>query len=91
MLTYGRLARSPIDMWCKSLESSLQNYHGEYLHTLKKKKAELHEIAKDNIQRELARARERVNRGKVTSKIQKGDQVMLRNETRQDSLDPRVL
>ena len=89
MLTYGRQPRSPIDTWCKSLDATSRNSHGEFLRELRIKQAQLNEIARENIERSLGRARERINEKRVTSKIQKRGQVMLRNETRQDSLDPR--
>ena len=88
MLTYGRQPRSPVDTWCSGMELGERNSHGEYLRGFRKKPAELNAIAAENIALTLGRAREYRNKGRFKSEIYKGDQVMLRNEARHDSLDP---
>ena len=89
MITYGRQPRSPVDAWCRGLELGKRNSHGEYVDSLKNKQAEMNAIAQENIARSLERARELRNKGRVESIVAKGDMVMVRNNARHDSLDPR--
>ena len=89
LLTYGRQPRSPIDAWCRGMEPNERNSHGEYLDLLQRKQAELNALARENIGRNLDRSRQRQNERRVSSGVTKGDFVMLRNDARHDSLDPR--
>ena len=91
MLTYGRQPRSPIDLWCERLRTSEQNSHGEYLETLMKKQSELQIIALENTRQSKEKVRDRYNEGKRESTIRTGDQVLLRNNARKDSLEPRFI
>ena len=88
MLTYGRQPRSPVDTWCSGMELGERNSHGEYLHALRNRQAELNAIASENIALTLGSAKEYRNKGRFKSEIYKGDQVMLRNDARHDSLNP---
>ena len=88
-LTYGRLPRSPVDMWCKNLSATSHNSHGEYLDCLKNTQSKLQALAKGNNDRTLSAARESLNAKRTCSTVKKGDYVMLRNWARHDSLDPK--
>ena len=89
MLAFGREPLSPLDSWCKHLRDGETNTHGEYLATLKPNRAELEEIAEENIKTNLQRERERYNASKTTSDINEGDRVMLRRNKMEYSLSPK--
>ena len=78
-----------MDAWCHGLEVGKCNSHGHYLDELKRKQAELNAIAEENVAHNLKKAREHCNKGRVSSYIRKGDTIMLRNDSKHDSLDPR--
>ena len=73
----GGSARSPLDAWCHNLSEREINSH-EYLQTLIQKESELEEIARDNINRNLSRARSRYDAGKGETEVGKGDLFMLK-------------
>ena len=56
-----------------------------------KKQSELQIIARENTRQSKENARDRYNEGKRESTIRTGDQVLLRNNARKDSLEPRFL
>ena len=89
ILTFGREPHSPLDAWCENLSEGERNSHEEYLHTLKKKKGELEKIARDSIERNLSKVRQRYNAGKRETEVDKGDMVMLKSNITKDSLSPR--
>ena len=89
LLTFGREPLSPIDAWCMDLNELEMNSHEEYLRALKGKKEELTRIAQENIEKNLAKARQRFNSGKSSMEIDEGDRVMLKRSMVQYSLSPR--
>ena len=88
-LTYGRLPRSPTDVWCRNMRDDEVNTHGEFLRTLQRKKEELECIAKENSERHLDRVRTKYNQEKEESSIERGSRVMLKVSARSDALEPR--
>ena len=89
LLTFGREPLSPLDAWCEHMRPGEANTHGEYLEELRRKKVELENIARENIDANLTKARSRYNAGKTVSNIENGDKVMVRRNKTQDSLSPR--
>ena len=89
LLTFGREPLSPLDSWCKHLKEEESNTHGEYLAKLKQKRAELRDIARENIEANLRSARNRYNTSRTASDTSKGDRVMIKRNQAKDSLSPR--
>ena len=69
LLSYGSQPRSPIDAWCRGMGSNERNLHGEYLDALQRKQVELNALAKENIERNLERSRQRQNERRVSSGV----------------------
>ena len=86
MLTFGREPHSPLESWCENLGGAQRNSHGEYLNALRNKQIELQDIARNNIERNLANVRNRRNEGKVEMLLKRGDKAMLKRNTIADSL-----
>ena len=78
ILTFGRESYSPLDAWCENLSEGERNSRKEYLHTLKRKKEELENMARDSIERNLSKVRQRYNAGRRETEVDKGDMVMLK-------------
>ena len=89
ILTFGREPHSPLDAWCENLCEGERNSHKEYLHTLKMKTEELENIARDSIEINLSKVRQRYNAGRRETEVDEGDMVMLKHSIMKDSLSPR--
>ena len=59
------------------------------MRALERKNEELHKIAEENIERGLAKVRDRRNLWKLEADLRKGDEVMFKRNRVQDSLSPR--
>ena len=84
MFTYGKQPRSSIDSWCRGMKPNERNSHGEYLDALQRKKSELNVLAKE-ILGEVSKGLDRVSSGGHRRK----GLVVVRNNERHESLDPR--
>ena len=88
-LVFGRILRFPLEALLRNnTNANVDTTQREYFAQLSETRVKLQEIALQNSDASANAARKATDRGRHENIIQAGDQVMLRNEVRRDSLEP---
>ena len=89
LLMFGRQPTSPID--ATIAESQLERTPSvpEHVKSLQKLSAEIRALARQNDQQTRNERNNYHNKGTVVPRIERGDSILEKNETRKDALDPK--